>query len=77
MNNETGLATLVRRLNENFVEESTKLLGGTLDIPLGISVGAVTVPAHGRDYETIFPLADSALYVVKKRGKHDYALYAQ
>lgn len=75
MNSKAGLAALVRRLNAQFAEEVAALLGGTLDLPLGLSVGAVMVPAYGRDYETLFPLADGALYAAKSKGKHDYALY--
>ncbi len=76
MKDEPGLAALTLRLNEQFLEETTKLLGGTLDIPLGISMGAAMAPEHGRDYETLFPLADSALYRAKHNGKHGYVLYS-
>ncbi len=77
LNDETGLTALARRLNGQFWEETEKLFGGTLDIPLGISMGAVTVPTNGRDYENLFPLADSALYRAKHSGKRGYVLYAQ
>ncbi len=76
LKDEAGLASLASRLNEQFLEETTKLLGGTLDIPLGISMGAAMAPEHGRDYETLFPLADSALYRAKHNGKHGYVLYS-
>lgn len=76
MKEESGLAALVPRLNEQFLEETTKLFGGMLDIPLGISVGAVLVPDYGRDYEALFTLADSALYQAKYNGKHGYVLYS-
>ena len=35
------------------------------------------VPEHGRDYEMLFPLADSALYKVKQNGKNGSRLYGQ
>ncbi|MBP5200918.1 MAG: diguanylate cyclase [Schwartzia sp.] len=76
LKDEAGLASLASRLNKQFMEETTKLMGGTLDIPLGISMGAAMTPEHGRDYETIFPLADSALYRAKYNGKHGYVLYS-
>ena len=76
LKDEAGLASLASRLNEQFLEETTKLLGGTLDIPLGISMGAAMTPEHGRDYDTLFPLADSALYRAKHNDKHGYVLYS-
>ncbi len=75
MNIEAGLASLIRRLNEQFVGKSSEILGGSTDIPLGISMGAVKVPDYGREYDILFPLADSALYRAKHNGKHDYVLY--
>lgn len=76
LKDEAGLASLASRLNEQFLEKTTKLLGGTLDIPLGISMGAAMAPEHGRDYDTLFPFADSALYRAKHNGKHGYVLYS-
>ena len=52
-------------------------MGKELDIPLGVSVGAAMVPEHGRDYETLFQLADGALYTAKQNGKHGYAIYSK
>lgn len=72
---ETGLTAMLDRLNAQLVDETTKLLGGTMDIPLGISMGAVKVPDYGRDYGTLFTLADSALYQAKHGGKHNCVMY--
>lgn len=71
-----ALASITRRLNQQFVEASAKYLGQDSDIPLGISVGAVSVPTYGRNYDELFPLADSALYRAKHNGKHGHVLYA-
>ena len=44
-------------------------------MPLGVSVGAVSVPDHGRDYNQLFHMADEALYNVKQNGRHGCCLY--
>lgn len=75
MKDETALRSLHRRLNEQLHKEAVKLAGDDFDIPLSISVGAVLVPEHGRDYESLFPLADSALYKVKQSGKNGSRIY--
>ena len=67
---EEAVASLTRRLNEQFVGASKKLMGEDHGIPLGISVGAVFVPENGRSYEVLFPFADNALYTSKQNGKH-------
>lgn len=74
---ETAVASLALRLNSQFYEEAVKLMGENHGIPLGISIGVAMVPEHGRDYETLFSLADSALYSVKENGKHGYCIYSQ
>ncbi len=77
MQKEEAVAALTRRLNDQFVGQAEKLMGKELDIPLGVSVGAAIVPEHGRDYETLFQLADGALYTAKQNGKHGYAIYSK
>ncbi|WP_027406459.1 diguanylate cyclase domain-containing protein [Anaerovibrio sp. RM50] len=77
MKEDAPLGAITERLNKQFVEASAKYLGEDSDIPLGISVGAVAVPAHGTNYEELFPLADSALYRAKHNGKHGHVLYAE
>ena len=75
MQKEEAVAVLTQRLNDQFVGEAKTLLGKALDIPLGISVGVAMAPEHGQDYETLFPLADGALYTAKQNGKHGYAIH--
>ncbi len=72
-----AVAALTQRLNDQFVGQSEKLMGKALDIPLGVTVGAVMVPENGRDYDTLFAFADGALYTAKQNGKHGYALYSK
>lgn len=74
---ENALAGLNQRLNSQLLKEVSKLAGEGFDIPLGISAGAVLVPGHGREYESLFALADSALYKVKQNGKHSSEVYHQ
>ncbi len=39
------------------------------------SIGAAVFSEDGRDLESLFKMADKALYVVKRRGKNDLAFY--
>ena len=73
---EYAVDVLVGRLNEQFVSESDKILGEDHGIPLGISVGAVMVPEYGRDMQTLFRLADKAMYTAKQNGKHSAFVYS-
>ncbi|MBO5566058.1 MAG: diguanylate cyclase [Succinivibrio sp.] len=77
LSDDNSIAALIDRLNEQFIDKVAELLGGTLDIPLGISMGAVLVPEYGREYEKLFSLADKALYQAKHNGKRGYTLYSQ
>ncbi|MBO4473710.1 MAG: response regulator [Clostridiales bacterium] len=73
---EGPVAELTERINRETVAMARELMGENLDIPLGASVGAIYVPRHGNDFNTLFKLADKALYNVKKNGKHGYSLYS-
>jgi diguanylate cyclase (GGDEF)-like protein len=75
MTDENGVTTLTQRLNEQMLKEAAELIGEGFDIPLGISVGAAMAPVHGKDYETLFSLADGALYRAKRNGKHGALVY--
>lgn len=72
---EKAVAALCERLNTQMMAEAVKLMGKDFGIPLGISMGIVMVPEHGREFETLFQLADSALYSVKENGRHGYEIY--
>jgi len=69
------LTDFTQRLNDQLVAEAKSLMGEDMDIPLGVSVGAVQVPKHGVVYDTLLKFADKALYVVKKNGKHGCLYY--
>ncbi|MCR5675418.1 MAG: diguanylate cyclase [Lachnospiraceae bacterium] len=70
LTDESAVTSITLRLNAQLQEEADALMGEGHGIPLGISVGVVMVPRHGRDYDKLFALADSALYRVKQNGKH-------
>ncbi len=67
---------LTKRFNDEFEAEAARLMGPEHGIPLGISIGVVMVPEYGREYDVLFPLADEALYIAKKNGKHRCAVYS-
>lgn len=75
MQTEEEVAVFAKRINDELVAKAKELMGEDMGIPLGASVGAVFVPQHGDDYESLFRLADQAMYHVKKNGKHGYSLY--
>jgi len=64
-----------RDLNNGLVEECKDLMGEDMNIPIGISIGAVMIPMQGNSYGKLFKMADKALYYVKLNGKHDFAVY--
>ncbi len=71
---EPEINTFTLRLNEELVLAAKQIMGENMGIPLGASVGAVSVPESGTDYVELFELADKALYHVKQNGKHGYAM---
>ena len=73
---ESRVATLTHNINAELSLEATIIMGEGHGIPLGISVGAVSVPLYGRDYEDVFEKADTSLYKAKKNGKHAYSFYS-
>nr|WP_122013572.1 sensor domain-containing diguanylate cyclase [Maliibacterium massiliense] len=42
---------------------------------ISVSLGVALAPEMGRDFETLYRQADSALYQAKKRGKNGYSIY--
>ena len=72
---ESMVKTITERLNESIFASAKEYIGGEMNIPLGASVGAVFVNDSDEDYNELFKRADKALYSVKQRGKHGYAVY--
>ncbi len=75
MRREGDIKAFAETINRELVEGAMELLGKDMRIPLGASVGAVSVPQYGTDYDELFNMADKALYTVKDRGKHGYVMY--
>lgn len=72
---ESDIARIIARINEQLVSEAKKLMGADMNVPLGVSAGVVFVPKQGNDYNELFRKADKALYYVKQNGKHGYSAY--
>ena len=68
-------ASLFERLNSQLTQEAVRLMGEDNGIPLGVSLGVVMIPKHGREYEQLFAKADGQLYTVKQNGKHGFSIY--
>ena len=66
---------VTRLLNRELVASAKQFMGEDMNIPIGTSIGAVKVPAEGKDFHELFKLADKALYVVKQNGKHGFSFY--
>ncbi|MCR5595444.1 MAG: response regulator [Lachnospiraceae bacterium] len=75
MQRESDIASFTGRVNDGFTDAAKELLGEDHRIPLGVSIGAVSVPKQGTELDELFNMADKALYTVKDNGKHGYALY--
>lgn len=75
MTEKSALSALVKRINRQVKLATASLIGKENGIPIGISMGAVLVPLHGRQYESLFAMADHALYTVKQNGKHGLSVY--
>ena len=71
-----ALEKFTEKMNVEFQAAAKELMGEDMQIPLGMSAGAVTVPAYGRDFQELFKLADKSLYNVKQNGKHGCAMYS-
>nr|MDQ6910328.1 GGDEF domain-containing protein [Actinomycetota bacterium] len=45
-------------------------------VPVTMSLGVATYPAHGEDINTLFHAADSAVYAAKDRGRNRSVVYS-
>ncbi len=71
-----GVVRAGRRLNERLRTLAFNLLGSEMNIPLGVSAGAVLFTAGG-DYHELFHKADKTLLKVKQNGKHDCMVWQE
>jgi len=69
--------------DENIYKESRKMLQFFRDFKVGdyvkysatASIGVAVYPRDGADFESLYKVADQALYKAKKRGKNQLAFY--
>lgn len=74
---EQEIKDFAAALNQELHDACVKILGEEMNIPIGVSIGAVFVPDHGTDYASLFKMGDKALYYVKRNGKHGARLYQE
>ena len=72
---ESAVAGISSRINEQLLDKARSLMGQDMSIPLGVSMGGVFVPKDGTLYDELLPKADKALYHVKQNGKHGYSIF--
>lgn len=71
---QSVIANFTMRLEEQLTEALNKQLGNKTDVSVGISVGGVTVPENGRDYDKLSWIADAELKKIKQSGGHGYSI---
>ena len=77
MKNSDDLDRFAKRINEEYGAGTREIMGEKMTFSAGVSVGAVAVPEYGREYPELFHMADQALYIIKKNGKHGGRLYCR
>ncbi len=74
LDSEEEIAAFTASLNSLMMSDAKQIMGEDMEIPLGVSIGAVYADTGA--YEELIKKADKALYTVKQNGKHGYALYS-
>ena len=77
VDDEKVLADKTKFLNDRILIAAKNLLGNEMQIPLGVSVGAVFVPDAGNNFQELYEKADVALYEVKQHGKHGLSVFGE
>jgi len=72
---EAIIAEKAHTINKEILASAKEFMGEDMNIPLGASIGAVSVPDEGRVFTDLYAKADKALYRVKQNGKHGYAIF--
>ena len=75
MKEEKDIALYAENVNRDIVADARRMMGENMNIPLGVSMGAVFVPEQGNDLSELFKLSDKALYAIKKNGKHGCSVF--
>ncbi|WP_026523148.1 diguanylate cyclase response regulator [Butyrivibrio sp. MB2005] len=77
VSSEEIIAGKDRFMNEELLKSAKEFMGEDMNIPLGVSVGAVMAPDEGTDFLTLYRKADKALAAAKQEGKHKHNLYVE
>lgn len=72
---EEGVKEFTENLNKAMLDDARKILGNDMEIPLGVSVGAIWVSGNGENYFELLKKADKAMYSIKNSGRHGYSIY--
>ncbi len=76
---EEEIRDIFRNLKKNISEECKTLFIAAKkpEIDVTLSVGTVSSPLNGIDYDKLFAMADKALYIAKGKGKNRYIIYRE
>ncbi len=69
------IRNVIRRLIAGIEYEISEILSGDNEFKVSVSVGISKLPEDGVDFETLYQLADKALYYVKQNGKRGYHFF--
>jgi len=73
---EESLMSYIKKRAEKICEVNRRTyVNGAVSVSISSSVGIAVAPDAGRDFETIYKMADSALYRSKNGGKNCYNIY--
>lgn len=62
-------------LNEKLLAAAKEIIGKSMNIQFGASIGAVFIPSDGTDYSILTDKASKALFEAKQTGKHTCSFY--
>ena len=74
---EDVIADKAAYINEQVLLSAKELMGQSMNIPLGASIGCAFAPDEGADFVNLYKKADKALYFVKQNGKLGYKVYRE
>ncbi len=64
-------------INNELIAAAQEVMGADMNVPIGVSVGAVFVLGDGTDFAELYREADKALYSVKQSGKRGCAFFRE
>lgn len=75
--NHTGNIDMIKRIAQKILDAQQvpiEVQPGTME-KIGMSIGIALYPGHGDNALSVRKHADQAMYVVKRQGKNNYAIY--